>query len=128
MKQYGCLVTRCNHYRVLLVVRLWNERHEVNINIHVLNLSQYNHTHTSSHHTHTPHPLLKTQSNEEEVVDILPQIRKDGLQSCHTPKAAYDACVKRVQAKDGGDCESWYFDLLGCVDKYAAGKVFVHTK
>eukprot|EP00555_Chaetoceros_dichaeta_P002896 CAMPEP_0198250062 /NCGR_PEP_ID=MMETSP1447-20131203/1388_1 /TAXON_ID=420782 /ORGANISM="Chaetoceros dichaeta, Strain CCMP1751" /LENGTH=68 /DNA_ID=CAMNT_0043934835 /DNA_START=73 /DNA_END=282 /DNA_ORIENTATION=- len=67
--------------------------------------------------------------SDEDPVDILPQIRKDCLEAaCPIPKAAYDACIKRVQAKGDGDCEAWYFDMLGCVDKCAAPKIFAHTK
>jgi len=67
--------------------------------------------------------------DDDEVVDILPQIRKECLKvSCSAEKAAYDACVKRVQVKGDGDCEAWYFDMLGCVDHCAAPKIFAHTK
>ena len=73
------------------------------------------------------HSNILTQSDEEPV-DMLPQIRQDCLKSCPAPKASYDACVKRIEAKGEGDCEAWYFDMLTCVDKCAAPKVFKYTK
>ncbi len=65
---------------------------------------------------------------DEEPVDILPQLRQDCIKSCPVPKAAYEACIKRIEKKGEGDCEAWYFDMLTCVDKCVAPKIFKHVK
>lgn len=65
----------------------------------------------------------KIQS-EQEVVDPLPKLKEECLGKCPTPKGNYDACVKRIEATGEGDCEAWYFDMLHCVDKCVAPKVF----
>ena len=31
--------------------------------------------------------------------------------------------MKRIEAKGGGDCEPYYFDLLACADKCVSGQV-----
>ena len=68
------------------------------------------------------------QSDDEEPVDHLPQLRKDCVKSCPGPKANYDACVKRIEKSGTGDCEAWYFDLIQCVDKCVAPKAFKPLK
>lgn len=68
------------------------------------------------------------QADDEEPVDHLPQLRKDCVKSCPGPKADYDACVKRIEKSGTGDCEAWYFDLIHCVDKCVAPKVFKPLK
>eukprot|EP00540_Astrosyne_radiata_P012248 CAMPEP_0116844992 /NCGR_PEP_ID=MMETSP0418-20121206/13013_1 /TAXON_ID=1158023 /ORGANISM="Astrosyne radiata, Strain 13vi08-1A" /LENGTH=67 /DNA_ID=CAMNT_0004476041 /DNA_START=59 /DNA_END=262 /DNA_ORIENTATION=+ len=65
---------------------------------------------------------------DEEPVDPLPKLREDCLKSCPKAKADYDSCVKRIEAKGEGDCEAWYFDLIHCVDKCVAPKIFAYTK
>ncbi len=74
-----------------------------------------------------PTQFTKLQS-EEDPVDILPQLRQDCLKTCPAPKANYEACVKRIESKGEGDCEAWYFDMLSCVDKCVAPKIFKYTK
>lgn len=66
--------------------------------------------------------------SDEEPVDPLPNLRKECLKSCPGPKAAYEACVKRIEAKGEGDCEAWYFDMLHCVDHCVAPKILKYTK
>eukprot|EP00542_Grammatophora_oceanica_P014423 CAMPEP_0194045884 /NCGR_PEP_ID=MMETSP0009_2-20130614/18693_1 /TAXON_ID=210454 /ORGANISM="Grammatophora oceanica, Strain CCMP 410" /LENGTH=63 /DNA_ID=CAMNT_0038690913 /DNA_START=24 /DNA_END=212 /DNA_ORIENTATION=- len=61
---------------------------------------------------------------DEDPVDPLPSLKADCLKSCPQPKAAYEACIKRIEAKGEGDCEAWYFDMLHCVDKCVAPKVW----
>eukprot|EP00565_Helicotheca_tamesis_P003809 CAMPEP_0185725716 /NCGR_PEP_ID=MMETSP1171-20130828/1907_1 /TAXON_ID=374046 /ORGANISM="Helicotheca tamensis, Strain CCMP826" /LENGTH=88 /DNA_ID=CAMNT_0028393909 /DNA_START=76 /DNA_END=342 /DNA_ORIENTATION=+ len=68
------------------------------------------------------------QADDEDPVDPLPTIRAECLKACPAPKAAYDACVKRIEDKGEGDCEAWYFDMLHCVDKCVAPKVFATLK
>eukprot|EP00558_Chaetoceros_sp_UNC1202_P010936 CAMPEP_0197247032 /NCGR_PEP_ID=MMETSP1429-20130617/25991_1 /TAXON_ID=49237 /ORGANISM="Chaetoceros sp., Strain UNC1202" /LENGTH=67 /DNA_ID=CAMNT_0042707837 /DNA_START=22 /DNA_END=225 /DNA_ORIENTATION=+ len=66
--------------------------------------------------------------SDEEPVDVLPTLRKDCLKQCPAPKLAYEACIKRIEIKGEGDCEAWYFDMLGCVDKCVAPKIMSYTK
>ena len=66
--------------------------------------------------------------SDEEPVDHLPTIRKECMSHCPAPKAAYEACVKRIAGKGEGDCEAWYFDMLTCVDHCASKKVFNYVK
>eukprot|EP00545_Synedropsis_sp_CCMP1620_P009208 CAMPEP_0119029838 /NCGR_PEP_ID=MMETSP1176-20130426/40722_1 /TAXON_ID=265551 /ORGANISM="Synedropsis recta cf, Strain CCMP1620" /LENGTH=66 /DNA_ID=CAMNT_0006986195 /DNA_START=496 /DNA_END=696 /DNA_ORIENTATION=+ len=65
---------------------------------------------------------------DEDPVDQLPQIREACKSSCPTNVAAYESCIKRIETKGEGDCESWYFDLVHCIDKCAAPKIFKLTK
>ena len=66
--------------------------------------------------------------SDEEPVDILPTLKKECLTKCPAPKAAYEACIKRIEAKGEGDCEGWYFDMLTCVDHCVAPKILKYTK
>eukprot|EP00552_Chaetoceros_brevis_P003238 CAMPEP_0197736322 /NCGR_PEP_ID=MMETSP1435-20131217/1615_1 /TAXON_ID=426625 /ORGANISM="Chaetoceros brevis, Strain CCMP164" /LENGTH=67 /DNA_ID=CAMNT_0043324425 /DNA_START=35 /DNA_END=238 /DNA_ORIENTATION=+ len=66
--------------------------------------------------------------SDEEPVDPLPGIREACLPKCPVPKKAYEACIKRIEAKGEGDCEAWYFDMLTCVDKCAAPQILSLTK
>ena len=50
------------------------------------------------------------------------------MKECPAPKRAYEDCVLRIAEKGEGDCEAWYFDLLHCVDKCTAPKIFKHVK
>jgi ubiquinol-cytochrome c reductase subunit 6 len=65
---------------------------------------------------------------QAEVVDPLPKIREECKKHCPKDLAAYQDCVSRIAEKGEGDCESWYFDLLHCVDKCAAPQIFKLTK
>jgi len=68
------------------------------------------------------------KSDEEDPVDILPQLREECKKGCDGPQKAYDLCTKRIETKGEGDCEAWYFDLIHCVDVCVAPKAFNHTK
>ena len=68
------------------------------------------------------------QQSDEEPVDILPTLKEECLKTCPAPKAAYNACIKRIEAKGEGDCEAWYFDMLTCVDHCVAPQVLKYTK
>lgn len=76
------------------------------------------------------HTHIRTQPDDEppEVVDPYPKIRADCRKACPKPLASYDACTKRIAEKQHGDCEAWYIELVNCVDKCAAPKVFKLTK
>lgn len=65
---------------------------------------------------------------QDDPVDQLPKIREECQKNCPKYVSAYKACEKRIEAKGEGDCESWYFDLLHCVDKCAAPQIFKLTK
>eukprot|EP00544_Gedaniella_sp_CCMP2646_P011903 CAMPEP_0202488810 /NCGR_PEP_ID=MMETSP1361-20130828/6758_1 /ASSEMBLY_ACC=CAM_ASM_000849 /TAXON_ID=210615 /ORGANISM="Staurosira complex sp., Strain CCMP2646" /LENGTH=110 /DNA_ID=CAMNT_0049118467 /DNA_START=134 /DNA_END=466 /DNA_ORIENTATION=- len=66
--------------------------------------------------------------SDEEPVDPLPKFREQCVSKCPDYKHRYDACVKRIEAKGEGDCESWYFELVHCVDACALPKVFKTLK
>lgn len=66
--------------------------------------------------------------SDEDPVDVLPQIRAECQKSCPKYEKLYQACEKRIETKGEGDCESWYFDLVHCVDKCTAPKIFAATK
>jgi ubiquinol-cytochrome c reductase subunit 6 len=69
-----------------------------------------------------------TSPIQDEIVDPFPEIRKECVKTCPKPALLYDACAQRIKEKGEGDCELWYFDLLHCVDKCAAPKIFKLTK
>jgi Ubiquinol-cytochrome C reductase hinge protein len=75
-----------------------------------------------------PPPCSLSQSDEEEIVDLTPEIRKQCLATCPKQQSLYDACVKRITASKEGDCETWFIELLTCADKCVAPKVFAATK
>jgi ubiquinol-cytochrome c reductase subunit 6 len=66
--------------------------------------------------------------SEEEVVDQYPQLRQECRKACPKPLELYEACSKRIAETKVGDCESWYIDLVNCVDKCVAPKIFKLTK
>ena len=72
--------------------------------------------------------LTKQQGDDGEVVDPYPRIREDCKKSCPKQQELYDACVKRITASGQGDCEAWFFELIGCADKCIAPKIFAVTK
>ena len=62
--------------------------------------------------------------SEEEVVDPFPKIKEECGKHCPKQLKLYEACKSRIAASKEGDCESWYFDYLHCVDHCAAPKIF----
>ncbi|GMH68364.1 hypothetical protein TL16_g04910 [Triparma laevis f. inornata] len=66
--------------------------------------------------------------DEDEPVDVLPKLREDCMSSCGKEISNYKACEERIAEKGHGDCESWYFDQLACVDKCVVPQLFEHTK
>lgn len=73
-------------------------------------------------------PLLMFIQAEDEIVDPTPAIRKGCLGSCPKQLSLYKACVDRITAKGEGDCEAWFLDLVTCMDKCIAPKLFDATK
>eukprot|EP00620_Florenciella_sp_RCC1587_P020959 CAMPEP_0182556566 /NCGR_PEP_ID=MMETSP1324-20130603/789_1 /TAXON_ID=236786 /ORGANISM="Florenciella sp., Strain RCC1587" /LENGTH=69 /DNA_ID=CAMNT_0024768475 /DNA_START=48 /DNA_END=257 /DNA_ORIENTATION=+ len=63
-------------------------------------------------------------ADEEDPVCQLPQIKEACKTSaCASTLSHYTECVERINAKGGGDCEPYYFDLLKCVDKCAIPQI-----
>ena len=73
------------------------------------------------------HSLTLHQS-DEEVVDPMPKLREECRPSCPKQVKDYNACISRITEKKEGDCEAWFIDLITCVDKCVAPKVFQLTK
>ncbi|GKY99826.1 hypothetical protein MPSEU_000936400 [Mayamaea pseudoterrestris] len=65
---------------------------------------------------------------DDEVKDPTPAIRASCISSCPKPKKLYDACVQRITDSKEGDCEIWYIELIQCMDKCVAPKLFAATK
>jgi hypothetical protein len=65
---------------------------------------------------------------QAEVVDKLPEIRKECLLQCPKQEELYQACVTRITEKKEGDCESWFMEFIHCQDKCVAPKIFAVTK
>ncbi|KAJ1451622.1 ubiquinol-cytochrome C reductase hinge domain-containing protein [Pelagophyceae sp. CCMP2097] len=57
--------------------------------------------------------------DDDGPVCPLPQLKKDCEPKCVPAYNAYKACLERIKAKGGGDCEPYYFDWLSCIDKCA---------
>ena len=74
-------------------------------------------------------PSLR-RSDDEDPVDIRPELEEACKPKCAKFVAAYDACVERVAKDTTGEahCTGQYFDLWGCVDKCVAPTLFKHTK
>ena len=64
---------------------------------------------------------------QSESVDIK-ALRQECAKKCPKVQQLYDDCVKRITETKQGDCEGWFFDVLHCVDKCVAPKVFQLTK
>ncbi|KAJ7540820.1 hypothetical protein O6H91_10G032400 [Diphasiastrum complanatum] len=66
----------------------------------------------------------------EEPVDPKPEIEELGKPRCVKPWLAYQACVKRVEEDTSGHkhCTGQYFDYWGCIDKFAANRLFERLK
>ena len=47
-------------------------------------------------------------------VDLKPIIDKKCHVNCHHAWEEYEKCEKRIEAKESGDCASWYMDYLKC--------------
>jgi ubiquinol-cytochrome c reductase subunit 6 len=76
----------------------------------------------------TPALSFWMNQSEEEVVDAYPKLRQECRKSCPTQLNLYEACQKRIAENMHGDCEAWYIDLINCVDKCVAPKIFKLTK
>ena len=48
-------------------------------------------------------------------VDLKPIIDKKCHVNCHHAWEEYEKCEKRIEAKESGDCASWYMDYLKCI-------------
>ena len=66
--------------------------------------------------------------SEEEIIDPVPEIKQQCFVECPKPQARYDSCMKGIKTSGEGDCESWYFYLLNCVNKCVAPRIFAATK
>ena len=66
---------------------------------------------------------------EEEPECILPKLTEACKPKCTAPYAKYEACIERItKDPERGDCESWYFDYLKCVDNCRMPQVMKHLK
>ncbi|KAF0852596.1 mitochondrial Complex III (CIII) ubiquinol:cytochrome c oxidoreductase Qcr6 [Andalucia godoyi] len=64
-----------------------------------------------------------------DPVDPTPEIREScKKQQCMSLVAEYEACANRVAAKGDGNCIGQFGDLLKCIDKCAAPKIFATLK
>lgn len=66
--------------------------------------------------------------SDEEIVDPGASIREECKKTCPKQQSHYDACVGRITEKKEGDCEAWFIELVTCIDKCVAPKVFQVTK
>ena len=57
-------------------------------------------------------------------VDLKPIIDKKCHVNCHHAWEEYEKCEKRIEAKESGDCASWYMDYLKCIDTCASQVLF----
>ena len=80
--------------------------------------------------THAPtfSNLFLFFQSEDEVVDPTPAIREECRKTCPKQQDLYKACIGRITAKGEGDCEAWFLDLMTCMDKCVAPKLFKATK
>ncbi|GMH82977.1 hypothetical protein TrVE_jg9795 [Triparma verrucosa] len=92
-------------------------------------------TPTSSASTSSPPPsniaMMEDDDDDDdddEPVDVLPKLREECMSGCKKEIDNYKACEERIAEKGHGDCESWYFDQLACVDKCVVPKLFEYTK
>eukprot|EP00816_Leptocylindrus_hargravesii_P010686 CAMPEP_0196807694 /NCGR_PEP_ID=MMETSP1362-20130617/7697_1 /TAXON_ID=163516 /ORGANISM="Leptocylindrus danicus, Strain CCMP1856" /LENGTH=68 /DNA_ID=CAMNT_0042181737 /DNA_START=53 /DNA_END=259 /DNA_ORIENTATION=+ len=67
-------------------------------------------------------------SDDEEPVDVRPQLQEECKPKCPMQSANYDACKERIKGNSEGDCEAWFFDLMQCVDNCVSHKIFHGTK
>jgi hypothetical protein len=50
------------------------------------------------------------------------------MKTCPKEEKLYNACIQRIEERKEGDCEIWFMDLITCVDKCLAPKIFKATK
>lgn len=58
----------------------------------------------------------------------MPKLTEECKPKCTAPMAAYEACKERIAKHKDGDCESWYFDYLKCIDKCRVPQIFKTLK
>ena len=61
-------------------------------------------------------------------MDPTPALREECRKTCPKAQKLYEGCVGRITKSKEGDCEAWYLDLVMCIDKCVAPKVFELTK
>lgn len=68
--------------------------------------------------------------DEDEIVDIKPDIEEACRPGCSKLWASYEACVARAKKDTTGEahCTGQYLDFWKCIDKCAVPKVFATLK
>ncbi|GAQ81258.1 ubiquinol-cytochrome c reductase subunit 6 [Klebsormidium nitens] len=79
---------------------------------------------------HIPCRFTQKMADDEDPVDLKPEIEEDCKPKCAKPLFKYNECKERVEKDTTGEkhCTGQYFDFWSCIDKCAANKTFSHLK